>query len=200
MGGEGLALDSAVEVVPAQRLQAVGVQGVGQPVLLHRQELARVHHHIGVGQGAVLAGHRRVVGEGVAVLAEQGAASGLLQGVLLGAHEADPEIHSPAAEAEHRHHPVAVVVDVVAVQGRMPEVRAAAVEGPCQALGNLAVHLQVLHLALDAHGRVEAGEGRGLREAHVQRPAPFSRMWMFFSWVKVSSSARLSSRPRPDCL
>ncbi len=124
-----------------------------------------MHDHVGVGQGPILAGEQGVVGEGVAVEADQTAAGPVLGLELLGAHEAHGEIHPASLEAERRDHPVAIVVDVVAEPRRKAEVRPAAIEASLEPLGNLALDLQVAQLPFDPHRCIEAGEGRGVGEA-----------------------------------
>ena len=164
VGGEGLALKPAAEIVPTDRGQGVGIELIGQAVFLDGHQPPGVHDDVGVGQGAVLAGDRGIVGERVAIHAEQGPARLRLQPVFLGAHVATFVVHTPAGEAEHRSDAVAVVVDVVAHAGREAEVGAAAIEGPLQTGRDFPLDLKVGDSGFEPRGRVEAGEGRGLRE------------------------------------
>ena len=67
MGGGGEALHFTAVVEPAAGLQGIGVQFMGQAVLLQGEQAAGVKEGVGIGRGAVPVRHRRVAGVRVAV-------------------------------------------------------------------------------------------------------------------------------------
>ncbi len=159
MGGEGRSRQGPLEVPGAvERLQGQGIHGHGRGVFAQGQELAGEHHRVGVGQVAVHPLHRRIVGEGVAVAAEQGPAGGALRleavGLDIAVLQADPAV----LEAEGRDRPVGVERHVVLEPRRILVVGRHAKEGAGEILGQRALHLQVVQLHLDAAGGVDPPE------------------------------------------
>ena len=94
----GLAQPPA-EVIAAEGLERVRIDAVRAAVLLGHQQPAGVPHRRGVGDGAVEAGCLGLVGERIAVLAEQRAPGGHLGLVPLGLDIADRETRPPPARS-----------------------------------------------------------------------------------------------------
>ncbi len=167
VGGHRTGGHCPVVVVPAQSLQCVGVQLVGEIVLFERQQLARVPDRVGVAGAHVGAFDGRVVGVAVAVPAEQRAARLGLQLEALGVHPAAAVIDMAALEAEHVHHALAVDKDVVRGHGRILAVRAAAIEGSVEGGGNLARNdLQVLNVGFAPQRRAPTLVEWDVRKPH----------------------------------
>ena len=119
-------------------------------------------HRGGVGDGAVDAGDRGIVGERVAVAAEQRAAGLLLGEVALGLDVPDVEIDRAALEVEARDHPVGVERDVVVEHRRVRVVGHRAEERAVDLGRDLAFDREVAHRDFGAAREVAADEMDGL--------------------------------------
>ncbi len=164
VGGHGLGAQGAVVIPPAHRLQRVRIDFVGPAVLLGHEEASGVPDRGGVGDGAVEAGHRRIVGERVAVAAEQGLAGLALGLVAGGAHVLDVVVDCAVLDQEARDHAVAREHVVVLVPRRMGRIGHGAEEGALHLLRDLADHRQIADRGLDADRRVQATKMICLRE------------------------------------
>jgi len=153
-----------LEVGVARGFQGSRVHGHRRTVLLQRVEDAAVAHHIGVGGATIAALDALIVGEGVAVGAEQGALGLALQHEFVGADPALFEVDLAAAKAEHRDRAVAVEGDVVTRRRGELRIRLHAIEGAVDLVRKSALDLQVQDLALEAQRGVEARERRDVRE------------------------------------
>ncbi len=100
--------------------------------------------------------HRRIVGEGVAVVAIEGAAGLDLLQEAAGADIAALVIHVPVLEPEHADIAVGGQADVVGRVGRIEPVRMQPVEGSVQRLGDAPDHLAVEDVRLEPGRGVEA--------------------------------------------
>jgi len=111
--------------------------------------------------------HRRIVGQGIAVHAEQRATRLPLEHELLGPRPALPERDGAVAEPEHADHAIAVEPDIVPGQRRKLRVRRDAIEGAVQLGRHRALDdLQSRDIGLDAGRREEAAEIRCPGEVH----------------------------------
>ncbi len=163
MGAHGPGAQLAAELRDAEGFQGDRVELVGDGILAQGEELAVVDPAGGVA-GVVAIGPRRrgIVGMGVAIGAIEPPAGLAFQQEALGLHIALDEIDIAVLEMEGGHHPVAVI-EVVVLQGRIEGVAAAAVEAAVQLLRNLAYHLAVIDLRLEAkrrHCRMEVALDR----------------------------------------
>ena len=118
----------------------------------------------GVGDGAVDAGDAGVVGERIAVTAEQRAAGLLLGQVALGLDVLDVVVDSAVLDVEARDHAVGVERDVVLEHRRVGVVGYRAEERAVDLGGYLAFDREVADRDLGAPGQVAADEVDGLRK------------------------------------
>ncbi len=128
---------------------------------LKRQDLFTVVHEqffTDTTDIARLAANARVVGERVAVQAEERAASGALRLPALGFDVAHLEIDVAIFEAKKAHHAVAAQERVVAEHGRILRIRDRAIPVAVDLFGYFALSDQVVNIALDAGGCVPARE------------------------------------------
>ena len=175
MRGEGPAGELAVEgVVVVQRRQRQRIHGHRRAVFLQREQLARVEDHMGVGGAAADPLHRRVIGVGIAVHAEQRLAGRLLRLEALGAHIAGLQIHMPVGEAEHGDMAFAIKRNVVGELRRVLEVRPHAIERPVDLAGNLALDFAVAQIDFATKRRGEAAEHWILAEGNRHYACPTS--------------------------
>ena len=130
-------------IPPADGFQRVRVHLVAAPVLLGHEQAPAVPHRGGVGDGAVLALDAGIVGEGVAIAAEQRAARLLFREVALGLDILDVEIDRAVLESEARDHAVVVERDVVLEHRRVGIVGHGAEEGALDLGGDIALDRQV---------------------------------------------------------
>ncbi len=173
MGAHRHRLDLAAIVEPAPGLQGVGVDLVGEVVLLQHQRLSGVEDGVGVGRAHVGAGHARVVGVAVAVTAEEAASRLLLQHEPFGADPAAPVVDLLPVEAEHVHHALAVDEDVVPVHRRILAVGSRPVPGPLQRRGELARdQLEAPDVGFGAQRLSPALVERDIREADLHGRPP----------------------------
>ncbi len=177
VGGEGRALHLALKVRVAQGLQGDRVQHERRAVFLQRQELAAIHHDVGVGGAAVAACDARIVGERVTVGAEQGAAGALLRTNLSVRGAALLEVEAAVGEGEHGDHAVAVEPDVVAETRGQLGIGRYPVEGAIDVRGDLALDFEVLQVHLEARGRVESCIAGARRELGHCRGSTVILFW-----------------------
>ena len=168
MGGEGLALHPPVKIGVALRLKADRFHHQRGAVLFQRIEPPAVDIGIGVGRAADLALDAFIIGQWIAIGAEQRPPGLILQLPLVGFGPALGEIDAAVLEAEHRDHAVAVKRDVIAQQRRKLMLGLNAIEAAVHFGRDRAAHIKVMDVRLDPRGGVEAGEGRNVGECcHV---------------------------------
>jgi hypothetical protein len=137
-----------------------------------------VDHDIGVGGGTDLPFDRFVVGQRVAIGAEQGVAGFSLQFELIGVGEALFEVHLAIVKVEQADHAVAVEELVVGEFGGELVVGMHAVKGAVHGGGDLALDLHVQNVAFHADGAQNAGKAAGVGEmGHGVHPLVW-RLWV----------------------
>ena len=130
MRGHRLALQLPAKIVVAARLERIRIEIVRTPVLLHREQMPGMEEGVGVGRRPVLVPHRRIVGVGIPVHAEESAVGLAFELEPLGADIPAAEVNVAVAEAIHLHHTVAIDVDVVAEQRWITGVGSGSIERP----------------------------------------------------------------------
>ena len=148
--GEGLALHPAVEVGVALRGEAVGIHHQRRAVFLQRVELLAVHERRGIGGAADGALHGRIVGERIAITAEQRTPGFLFKLELVGQRVALPEAHLAIREVEAAHHAIAIEVHIFVGRAREVRVGLHSEEGAVELRGNLALHVQIREVQFHA--------------------------------------------------
>ena len=157
VGGEGLAGHRAAEVLVAPRFHGRRVHHQRGAVFLQGPQLAAVQPGVGVGGAAVFALHAFIVGQRIAIGAEQGLACLVFQLPLVGLRPALAEIALTVVKVKAGDHSVAVEGDVVSQARRKLGIGLHAKEGAIQFWRNLAFVLQVGDIRLDPAGLVETG-------------------------------------------
>lgn len=135
------------EIGVALRFQRQQIHDEAGAVLLHREQLARVDQHVGVGGAAVNALDTFVIGHRVAIRAEQCLARRVLDLPLVSLCVTLAEIHLSAVEAELADHAIAVQELVVRKFGRELRVRVDTEKHAIQFDRDLALDLQIADIA-----------------------------------------------------
>src|ERR1700691_5203103 len=122
-----------------------------------------MHEYIGIGRAANPAPYGLLIGEGVAIRAEQRAFGGALEFPFVGLRVALAKVDLAAAKVEQADHAVAVEKLVALEKRRELRVRVHTMIGPVQLRGQLAVDLEIVNVALEADGPQGIAEAGGVR-------------------------------------
>ena len=167
VGAERLAVPVAAAVPDAARGERVRVEFVRQTVFLQRVELAvmgerrGVGHRAGVGPGQVA--HRLVVRERIAVVAVEVAARCHVAVEPFGADPATVVIDAAIADAEAAGIAIGVEDGVIGLRGRIEPLGPYPVERAVDVGGDLADHLAIDDVRLEADRCPETPAAGGLR-------------------------------------
>ncbi len=175
MSGECLAFQAPAEgVVVVEGLERERIEHHRRTVLLHREELAVMIENLGVGGAAAEFLDARVVGQRIAVHAEERAPRGMLRLPALCADIAAAEVNVAVLDVEHRQMTLAVEGDVVHVLRGLGVLRIGpdAIEDPAQVGRQLALDLAIVEIvlrAIDAVACAPATAERPATGAHAPR-------------------------------
>lgn len=141
--------DLSIEVIPTDRLQSRRVHGERRSIFFHRQQRSTPEDDIRIGRRANNAFHQLIVGVQIAISAKQRPALLGLMHIALGLDIPLFEVHVAVLDPESSHCAIAIEVDVVLEDGRVPVVWLDAIECPIDIRRDDAVDFEIEDLAFE---------------------------------------------------